>query len=206
MEAVSTSAVTTVKDTSFEILTVIFVSKNRSKGASIDDRSTRECGDQAGREKGEGRNARALATFRWGTGFFKEEDLFVEQTENASEASAERGKSAAAAAATKSGVEGGGGGRRTIRSPSCSTKGSARPLFIFRPQHNILSREAARGRRDPKGRRSLSQSHCTLTVADESILRVFASLRASFSRAHLYGISDDEGRGTKGAARLRAML
>lgn len=195
MEAVSTSTVTTVKDTSFEILMDVFVSRNRSKGASIDDQGAREserkrkkereCRDQARtkEEKEKERASTSRCSRRGMAGFFEEEGLFVEQTENASEASAEPGKSAAAATAAA-----GGGEKREEgderRSPSCSTKGSARPLFIFRPQHNILSRKAARGRRDRRAAAPFRNR--ILTVADESILRVFASLRANFSRAHLY--------------------
>lgn len=59
MAAVSTSAVTTVEDTSFGILTGIFVSSNRSKGASIDDRARWN-----GREKRGGREGKERAETR----------------------------------------------------------------------------------------------------------------------------------------------
>lgn len=100
MEAISTSAVTTVEDTSFVVLTDVFVSRNRSKGASIDDRSARGPEKSSGGKKGEGRNAHRAAIRRGmcASARLLEEGLFVEQTENASEALAERGKPAAAAA------------------------------------------------------------------------------------------------------------
>ncbi|CAL1678101.1 unnamed protein product [Lasius platythorax] len=65
-------------------------------------------------------------------------------------------------------------------------------------RNTIFFRERLRGAAATR-RAAAPFRNRTLTVADESILRVFASLRASFSRAHLYGISEDEGRGTKGA-------
>lgn len=108
MEAISTSAVTTVEDTSFVVLTDVFVSRNRSKGASIDDRSARGPEKSSGREKRRWK-ARLVAIRRGmcGSARLFEEGLFVEQTENASEALAERGKPAAAATAA--------GGRRRKR-------------------------------------------------------------------------------------------
>jgi len=97
MEAISTSAVTTVEDTSFVVLTDVFVSRNRSKGASIDDRSARGLEESSGGKKRR-RNAHRTAIRRGmcGSARLFEEGLFVEQTENASEALAEREKPAAA--------------------------------------------------------------------------------------------------------------
>ena len=138
---------TTVVDTSLVVLTDVFVSRNRSKGASIDDRSAGEDRRyQAEGKKGEGRNAHRIAIRRGmcGSARLFEEGLFVEQTENASEALAEREKQPAA---SSRGEE--GDGRETIRFPPppppsiLLDKRAGRPLFIFRPQHNILLRKAA---------------------------------------------------------------
>lgn len=117
MEAISTSAVTTVEDTSFVVLTDVFVSRNRSKGASIDDRSARGPEKSSGGKKGEGRNAHRTAIRRGmcGSARLFEEGLFVEQTENASEALAEREKPAAAAAALAAPAAAGGRRRRRKR-------------------------------------------------------------------------------------------
>lgn len=117
MEAISTSAVTTVEDTSFVVLTDVFVSRNRSKGASIDDRSARGPEKSSGGKKGEGRNAHRTAIRRGmcGSARLFEEGLFVEQTENASEALAEREKPAAAAAAPAPAPAAGGRRRRRRR-------------------------------------------------------------------------------------------
>lgn len=144
MEPISTSTVTTVEDTSFVVLTGVFVSRNRSKGASIDDRSARvDRINEAEGKKDEGRNAHRAAIRRGmcGSACLFEEGLFVEQTENASEALAKREKPATSSR----------GRRRWKRNdtlPHPPRQRAGRPLFIFRPQHNILLRKAARARHD----------------------------------------------------------
>lgn len=77
-----------------------------------------------------------------------EEGLFVEQTENASEALAERGKPAGAAAAAAAGEGEEEKEEEKRYAPHSPRQKAGRPLFIFRPQHNILLQKAAKGRHD----------------------------------------------------------
>jgi len=89
-------------------------------------------------------------------GFFEEEGLFVEQTENASEASAERGKSAAATAAGR-GREEGGKGRATL--PILLDEGLCASIVYLPTATQYSFAKGCEGPPRPKGCRSLSQSH-----------------------------------------------
>ena len=133
---------TTVEDTFFVVLTDVFVSRNRSKGASIDDRSAREIKRRKKKAKEGTRIARQSGEGCGSARFLFEEGLFVEQTENASEALAKREKPAAISRGEKEMEE------KRYASPILLDKRAERPLFIFRPQHNILLRKAARVRHD----------------------------------------------------------
>lgn len=145
MEAISTSAVTTVEDTSFVILTDVFVSRNRSKGASIDDRSARRLEKSSGGKKrrrkeraphgNPERDVRVCTPLRGG---------FICRANR----KCERGVGGARKASNSSNSSRGKKEEEKRYAPHPPRQKAGRPLFIFRPQHNILLRKAAKARHD----------------------------------------------------------
>lgn len=156
-----------------EILTDVFVSRNRSKGASIDDRSARER-EMSGGEKKTGGNERTGEGWRASS-----RRVYLSSKQKMRVRRRRREESQQQRREKETTVE-----RGWNDAPS---RRRAQASIVYLPTATQYSfAKGCEGPPRPKGRcrrhRAAPFRNRTLTVADESILRVFASLRANFSQ------------------------
>lgn len=150
MEAISTSAVTTVEDTSFVVLTDVFVSRDRSKGASIDDRSARGVREKSsgGKKKAKEGTRIARQSGEGCAGLHASSRRVYLSSKQKMRARRWRSEESQQEQQQQPGVGGEEKKEEKRYAPHSPRQKAGRPLFIFRPQHNILLQKAAKGRHD----------------------------------------------------------